>query len=105
MAWLTRLVAALAIAASSSRFVATALPQGYSDPDAFLAGNGSADPFTDFPAVLKTRQNDKVQLRILPLGASIMSGQGSPEHSGYVLLEARDLSPESSHQPTAFGNG
>ncbi|OBT86293.1 hypothetical protein VE02_05585 [Pseudogymnoascus sp. 03VT05] len=44
-------------------------------------------PFNDYPPILEdggleARQSEKMELRILPLGASIMSGVGSPEHSG-----------------------
>ena len=40
-------------------------------------------PFEDYAAApLEIRQNDKVALRIMPLGASIMEGVGSTHHSG-----------------------
>jgi hypothetical protein len=58
-------------------------------PSEFLGSDNGPeaihDPFADFPPILKARQNDKVDLRILPLGASIMEGQGSTYHSGYAF--------------------
>ncbi|SPN96486.1 uncharacterized protein DNG_00014 [Cephalotrichum gorgonifer] len=82
MAWLGRLMAAFAVLTCGSTPMATALPPGHWIPGNVVAGNDSAHPFVDFPGVIKARQDDGLQLRILPLGASIMSGQGSPEHSG-----------------------
>ena len=53
--------------------------------DDFFAGLNASHPFTKFADVHPVfPRQDKVELRILPLGASIMSGVGSPEHSGYV---------------------
>ncbi|KAL2205673.1 hypothetical protein CC79DRAFT_1311155 [Sarocladium strictum] len=53
---------------------------------AFPSGTDSFDnvtwPFEDYPQVLKARQNGKVDLRIMPFGASIMEGVGSTHHSG-----------------------
>ncbi|KFY97907.1 hypothetical protein V498_01794 [Pseudogymnoascus sp. VKM F-4517 (FW-2822)] len=45
---------------------------------------GSSHVFADFSPTLDSR-SDKVPLRILPLGASIMSGQGSSTHDGLRL--------------------
>lgn len=75
MAWLRRLCAALAVASAGP--LATALPWEQPPQDDYAAD--ASHPFADFPPVVKARQNDdeKVELRILPLGASIMSGVGA----------------------------
>ena len=61
-------------------------------PGAALAGpmvGGWDDelPFNGYPSehslLDRYRRADKVPLRIMPLGASIMSGAGSPSHNGY----------------------
>ena len=64
-----------------------ALPTDIQTDDEFDAAdfNGTGNPFEGYPEVLKARQNAKVDLRILPIGASIMEGVGSTYHSGYVL--------------------
>lgn len=82
MAWLRRLCAALALTSSTGWF-ATALPWEQPPFDDYYPSN-SSDPFAEFPPVVKARQDEKTELRILPLGASIMSGQGSTEGSGLV---------------------
>lgn len=91
MGWLHRLVAALA-ALSHAGDLAAAMPsQRLSDQppidDSPVPGQNYTNPFANYPPILNARQeeggdDDKVELRILPLGASIMSGVGSPEHSG-----------------------
>lgn len=62
--------------------------------------NGQAEnstgPFTDYPAVVKSRQN-RVELRILPLGASIMEGWGSSTSSGHVILLGQRPRPQAGH--------
>lgn len=73
--------------------VVTAFPK----PDAPAKPN-DAFPFSDFdpdhgPALFP-RADDRIGLRIMPLGASIVNGVGSdPEHNGLVLkfLAARYL--------------
>ena len=84
MAWLNKLLAVLAAVSCGNTPLTTAFPSSNSISDSVIVGNDSVDPFVDFPRVIKARQggSDGPQLRILPLGASIMSGQGSPEHSG-----------------------
>lgn len=82
MAWLRRLCAALAVASAGP---ATALPWEQPPQDDYFLND--SHPFADFPPVVKARRNgnDKPELRILPLGASIMSGVGSSnEGAGYV---------------------
>ena len=76
------LLATCMTAAMYGSQTAAALPLDYDD---FVAGLNGSHPFTGYPDVhaLVPRQ-DRAELRILPLGASIMSGVGSPEHSGYV---------------------
>lgn len=91
MAWPRRLCAALAVA-SYLGGLATALPwEQVPSADGLLTTKNDSNPFGDFPPVVKARQEDKIELRILPLGASIMSGVGSPEHSGFVYFPFRDF--------------
>lgn len=96
MGWLHRSVAALAALSYAGNFSAAMPSQRLSDQppidDSPIAGQNHTDPFANYPPILNARQEDggdqeggdgdKVELRILPLGASIMSGVGSPEHSG-----------------------
>ena len=77
---LRRLLAALAVFALTEN-AATAFPAGDGFGLDMAEADNSTGPFTDYPAVIKSRQN-RVELRILPLGASIMEGVGSSQHSG-----------------------
>lgn len=84
MVWLNRLIAGLTVL-SGAEHVAAAFPRGTEQPGGDVAVDfGIPHPFSDYPPVIKARQEDGPELRILPLGASIMSGVGSPEHSGSV---------------------
>ncbi|MBE3049388.1 hypothetical protein IMZ48_44195 [Candidatus Bathyarchaeota archaeon] len=83
MAWLRRPVAALA-AFSYAANLASALPSEQRADNWLFQGHNISDPFTEYTPVITARQDaeDKVELRILPLGASIMSGAGSSDGSG-----------------------
>ena len=80
MHFFPRLSLASLVVLSSHAATSAALPTD----SATYYYNGS-HPFAEYPPVpaLVGRQ-DRVALRIMPLGASIMSGVGSPEHSGSV---------------------
>lgn len=73
-------LATLGLAALCGSQLATALPL-----DELYTSFNASHPFASYSHTrgIQPRQN-KVELRILPLGASIMSGVGSPEHSGFV---------------------
>lgn len=86
MPWLNGLVAGLTVL-SGARHLAAALSQ---PGDNLAVSLNDSDPFADYPPVIKARQQDDLDLRILPLGASIMSGVGSPEHSGLVHWPGED---------------
>lgn len=81
------IIGALAGATLWGGQLATALPL-----DELYTTFNASHPFVGYShtRAVQPRQN-KVELRILPLGASIMSGVGSPEHSGF----ARSRSPVS----------
>lgn len=81
MAWHRRVLAALAALSSLGGVFAASLTWSES-----ATGSDSVHPFAEFPTVVKPRQENGPNLRILPLGASIMSGVGSPEHSGFVII-------------------
>lgn len=76
MGSLTRLLAALALATS---LTVQASPLGGLYSDDFGADFNETSPFT-----LGSRQN-RVELRIMPLGASIMEGLKSSTHAGSVI--------------------
>lgn len=82
-----RQLLATAVAVWSCRHLGViAYPYGTLSGDDPLPFNGT-HPFSDYPPILedgglKSRQSDKIELRILPLGASIMSGVGSSKGSG-----------------------
>ena len=85
MAWLNRLIAGLA-ALSGGKHLIAAFPRGNLPQleDDITVDSNIPHPFADYPPVIKARQQNGPDLRILPLGASIMSGVGSLEHSGLV---------------------
>jgi hypothetical protein len=99
MVVLRRLVAALAASSCLGHGVSAFLTPTEPDLDVFeFEADYVTDPFTDYPPTLKSRQ-DRVALRILPLGASIMEGDGSSHHSGYVISVAsrqEQCSPDNS---------
>lgn len=78
-----RFLIALAYLAFFALRLASAMPPGVSSHyGAQLDGVNTTDLFADFPRVIKSRQNKDIELRILPLGASIMSGLGASDEAG-----------------------
>lgn len=77
-----RHIAAGVAALSGVRGVVATCEPGETTKQDDAVGSDDSDLFDDYPAVEKA--DDGPDLRILPLGASIMSGVGSPEHSGFV---------------------
>lgn len=91
MVQLGRLVAGVIALSGATGVVATCKPGETTKLD----DASDANLFKDYPSIVKARSADGPDLRILSLGASIMSGQGSPQHSGLVLsfgcpTQARD---------------
>lgn len=95
MVWFRRLLAALALSSYAGDLVSALPPEPAPLGNWPRAGHNLSNIFAGYPSVLLARQedqegqqgqdDDKIELRILPLGASIMSGVGSPENSGSVL--------------------
>lgn len=78
MHWLT----GLWLASSGLGGLSAAFPANY-DPRNDDFPIVETHPFADFGPIV-TKRADKPDLRILPLGASIMSGVGSTNGNGYV---------------------
>lgn len=82
MVTLRGIVAALAAASSLGQCVLAVPARAKLDLDLHdIGAENITDPFTNYPAILRSRQSN-LELRILPLGASIMEGVGSTHHSG-----------------------
>lgn len=62
--------------------IAVAAPTGSDEHELF----NSSHPFAEFGLTGHAARADKVELRILSLGASIMSGMGSSTGNGYMNL-------------------
>ncbi len=82
MAWLRCFVAALAVSPYTGA-LALALPVDYMPGDDLpVPGFNQSEIFADYPSLPIAPRQDKVELRILSLGASIMTGALSTEGSG-----------------------
>lgn len=85
MAHLNRLIVGLAALSAAEHVVSASAPEILPLPGHDVVVDSEIPhPFAEYPSVIKPRQEDGPTLRIMPLGASIMSGVGSPEHSGLV---------------------
>lgn len=86
MASVMRLAAHLCVLLCTLSSVA-GLPSGNADFQVHqYVGTNVSHPFAELDLSFVKKQVAKVALRILPLGASIMSGVGSSTGNGYVTV-------------------